>query len=200
MKSLQCDPNTLAGPIDERVVRNLKGLDPAFVAHMAEHHGGRPKSATFQAGPERRRFDLFLSLLDRESKPPPPYRPHFNHSELDERLVDSIWFLTSVDHSTSRALFGGLTPFAALEAGMCLDRAYVDLLCFDIRNPGEQPPIVLWNADRANEAYMDWDDLPSEEAFDEDDNITGVPWDDFLIPVAPNYTAFVEGLQPNAEE
>lgn len=198
MKSLRCDPKTLAGPIDERVVRSLKGLDPAFVAHMAEHHGGRPKIGTFQAGGELRRFEQFLTLLDDESELQPPARPHFNHSE-DERVVESISFLIGGDDATSRALFGGLLPFAALQADMCLDRAYVDLLCFDLRNDAERPPIVLWIADRANDAYMDWEDLPSEEAFDEDDNITGVPWDDFLIPVAPNYTAFVEGLEPNDE-
>ena len=199
MRCLQCDPQTLAGPIDERVVQKLRGLDPAFVAHMAECHGGRPQIGTFDVGSDRYQIGLFLTLLDNKSELLPPTRPHFDDSRWDERVVNSIWYLTACEHATSRALFGGLLPFAAVLDGMCLDRAYVDLLCFDRRAACEQPPVVLWEANRASGAYMDWESLPEEEAFDDAGTIRGVPWDDFIIPVARNYTAFVEGLQPNTE-
>jgi hypothetical protein len=174
-------------------------LDPAFVAHMATCHGGRPQIGDFKVGPERSRIRLFLTLLDDKSELPPPTRPHFENDQWDERVINSIWYLTECEHATSRALFGGLLPFAAIQEGMCLDRAYVDLLCFDRRAACDHPPVVLWKASRANGAYMDWEDLPEEEAFDEAGNIRGVPWDDFIAPIAPNYAAFVEGLKPNAE-
>jgi hypothetical protein len=195
MRNLKCDPSTLAGPIDQRVVAKLTGLDPAFVAHMESCHGGIPQIGAFDVGSKRGQIGLFLTLLDDESKLLPPARPHFDHSE-DERVINSIWFLVSCDHATSRALFQGLLPFAALEADMCLDRAYVDLLCFDNRKHCNPPPVVLWDANSALHASLAREDLPFSELFDEAGNMRSVPWDDFLVPVAPDYTAFVEMLQP----
>lgn len=118
---------------------------------------------------------------------------------MDERVVNGICYLKDYEHSTSRALFSDLIPFAALQADMCLDRAYVDLLCFDYRKDRNKPSVVLWVADRANRAYMDWDELPMDEAFDEEENFRSVPWDDFLVPVAPSFAAFVEMLHPVGE-
>src|SRR5262249_76144 len=155
---------TLAGPIDLRVVGKLRGLDPAFVAHMKLCHGGRPHTGAFEVGSKHCQIGLFLTLLDSKSKLPPPARPHFEDSRWDERVINSIWYLVDGEHATSRALFGGLLPFAALQADMCLDRAYVDLLCFDRRSNCDRPSVMLWDADRANQAYMDWEHLPSEEA------------------------------------
>jgi len=167
---------------------------------MALCHGGRPQIGTFNAGTKRGQIGLFLTLLDDKSQLPPPTRPHFDDSQWDERVVNSIWYLTECEHATSRALFSGLLPFAAIQADMCLDRAYVDLVCFDRRTSCEQPPIVLWEADRANDAYIKWENLPEEKAFDDAGNIQGVPWDDFIVPVAQCYTAFIEGLKPNTAQ
>jgi hypothetical protein len=159
-------------------------------------HGGRPHIGAFKVASKRYQIGLFLTLLDNKSELPHPARPHFEDSRWDERVINSIWYLVAGEHATSRALFVGLLPFAALQADMCLDRAEVDLLCFDRRNNSDRPPVVLWDAHRANHAHMDWEDLPFEEQFDQTGNITGVPWDDFIIPIAPDYTAFVEMLRP----
>ncbi|MDP6442386.1 MAG: hypothetical protein QGG36_28170 [Pirellulaceae bacterium] len=87
------------------------------------------------------------------------------------------------EHATSRALFGELAPFAATRVDMCLDRAYVDLFCFDYRNRRRSPAVILWLADRANEAYLEWEHQPLDED-DDDDELAGVRWDEFAIPVA----------------
>src|SRR5262249_36313837 len=105
-------------------------------------------------------------------------------------------YLKHYEHSTSRALFSGLLPFAALQAGMCLDRAYVDLLCFDYRVKRKKPPVVLWLADQANSAYISWERLPFDEQFDENENFKSVPWDDFVVPVAPDFAFFAAMLYP----
>jgi hypothetical protein len=194
MRDLQCDPQTLAGPIDERVVRNLKGLDPAFVEHMKTCHGGQPRIGSFKVGNKRGNIGLFLTLLDDKSELQPPFRPHFDFTDLDERVVNSIPFLTEVEHFTSRALFGGLLPFAALQAGMCLDQAYVHLLCFDRRLHHKHPPVVMWDAHRASDAYLKWENLPLKKRFGDDDRILNVRWHDFVIPLSDNYVSFVESL------
>jgi hypothetical protein len=195
MRDLKCDPKSLAGPIDKRVVAKLKGLDPDFVAHMTSCHGGRPQIGAFQVANKRGKIGQFLTLLDDRSKLQPPARPHFEHDD-DERVINSIWYLGGCEHATCRALFQDLVPFAALLADMCLDRAYVDLLCFDNRNNAERPPIVLWIADKAKRASMAREEIPLEELFDESGKMKGVPWDDFLLPVAPSYSAFVDMLKP----
>lgn len=198
MKDLRCDPASLAGPVDMRVVKKLKGLDPDFVAHMKTHHGGKPRIGAFKVGGKRYQIGLFLTLLDSHSKLMPPARPYFEDEDEDERAINSIYFLgVDGEHATSRALFGGLLPFAALAADMCLDRAYVDLLCFDVRTEQERPAVVLWDSNKAQRAYFKWDDLPFESQFDDAGKAMGVPWDQFVIPVAPSYAAFVDLLQPN---
>jgi hypothetical protein len=200
MRDLQCDPATLAGPIDPRVVGLLRGLSPAFVAHMATHHGGRPKIGTFKVGGKIGVLEQFLTLVDHKSELPPPSRPHFDDDSDDERAIDSIRYLTDGEHATSRALFGGLLPFATLRAGMCLDRAYVDLLCFDRRTQRTEPPVVLWLAHEANSAAVLWEDLSLSEQFDADERIIGVPWDDYVVPLAATYAEFVEMLRPNSRK
>lgn len=128
-------------------------------------------------------------MIDKDSVLPPPPRPHFDDSRMDERVVNSVHYLTGYEHATSRALFTNLLPFAALLADMCLDRAYVDLLCCDYRNHPKKPPVVRWIAHQALTAYMKWDELPFEEQFDEAENMKSVPWDDFIEPVAANFSA-----------
>lgn len=196
IRDLECDPDTLAGPIDERVVAELQRhyrLDPAYLEQMAACHGGVPKVAVFDVGSTQRKIGQFLTLLDRDSVLPPPKRPHFEDPDWDERVINGIPYLTQYEHATSRALFTDLLPFAALARDMCLDRAY--LLCFDDRNAADIPAVKLWNAHNANTAYMDWDELPLEQRFDEHDNLLAVPWDDFLTPVADCFSDFIRILR-----
>jgi hypothetical protein len=199
MRDLECEPSTLVGPVDPRVVRDFQErypLDSDFLAYMNSCHGGVPKIGAFEIESNRYQIGMFLTLFDEKSDLPPPFRPHFEDSRMDERVMNSICFLKNYEHATSRALFGGLLPFAALETGMCLDRAYVDLLCLDYRKNRGKPSVVLWSADRANRAYMKWDELPLEEQFDEEGSFNSVPWDEFVTPVAPTFAAFVEMLRP----
>lgn len=202
MRNLECDPSTLVGPIDERVVADIDRRYPLpadFLAYMKACHGGRPKVGAFKVGSKTGHIELFLTLLDQESDLPPPFRPHFGVSSWDERALNSIRYLLDYEHATHRALFGKLLPFAALLAGMHLDCCYVDLLCLDYRENRSKPPVVLWVAAQANTALMNWEDLPIEEQFDAEENIKSVPWDDFLIPLAPDFAAFIEMLRPVTE-
>ncbi len=195
-RNLHCAPNTIAGPVDERVVSNLRRrhrIDDDFVAQMAECQGGVPQIAAFSVNGSERRVGQFLTLLDEESVLVPPERPHFDQP-MDERVAIGIPFVLSYDHSTSRALFSGLVPFAALGVDMCLDRAYVDLLCLDFRRCESSPPVVLWDAAHANDAYIDWDFLPFDEKFDEDDNYLSVPWEKFVVRVSDTFADFIGSL------
>ena len=142
-----------------RVVDNLRNrygftLNDDFLSQMSSCHGGRPQIATFEVNGEQWPIGQFLTLLDNHSDLVPPSRPHFDHSDIDERAIDSINYLVDGEHSTSRALFEGLMPFAATAVEMCLDRAYVNLLCLDHRVAKAEPSVVMWLADEANEAYM----------------------------------------------
>jgi hypothetical protein len=199
IRDLECDASTLVGPPDPRVVEKLQQrfpLDPVFLAYMDKYHGGVPRIGTFDVNSTRYEIALFLTLLDDDSPLPPPFRPHFDDTRMDERVVSSICYLKDYEHSTSRALFSSLLPFAALQAGMCLDRAYVDLLCFDYRVKRRKPPVVLWLSDRANTAYMEWERLPFEQQFDDEENVKSVPWDAFVLPVASDFASFAEMLYP----
>ncbi len=190
--------------MDGRVVAKLRRrypLDSEFLEFMALHHGGIPKICEFEVASSRLQIGQFLTLLDKESILTPPRRPHFDRCDMDERVVNGIYYLMEYDHSTSRALFRDLVPFAALDTEMRLDDAYVDLLCLDYRNRRIAPAVILWVAGNANSTYMDWDDLPSKDRFDESGNninSLSVPWNDFVIPVADDFSAFVKMIQPVA--
>ena len=198
VRDLKCDPSTLLGPPDDRVIAKLQArfaLDSAFVEQMSICHGAEPEISQFHAESATRNIGLFLTLYDYHSKLEPPFRPHFDHLNLDERVVDGICYIMDEDHGTSRTLFTNLLPFAALETDMCLDRAYVDLLCLDYRNTEQLPPVVLWVAERAQRAYWAWDDLPIDEQFDENHNFCNVPWDSFLVPISDSFANFISDLQ-----
>jgi hypothetical protein len=200
MRDLHCDPSTFAGPIDQRVVQWLsrrRPLDADYLACMETSHGGVPLIGSIRVGATRYKIARFLTLLDEESELSEPFRPHFEQSTTDERAVNSISYLTDYEHATSRALFG-LMPFATTQDGMCLDRAYVDLFCFDYRDRSTAPQVALWIADVANDACLEWDQLPAERQFDDDDNYLSVPWTRFVAPLARNFAEFVDKLEPVA--
>ncbi|MGE0709660.1 MAG: hypothetical protein AB7T09_16910 [Planctomycetota bacterium] len=99
--------DSFAGPVDERVVERLSrdhGLDPDYVAHQREHHGGIPTVALFDTPSGTYCVARFLTLLDSRSKPPGPHRPHFESAQRDERVVRSVSWLVDGEHATSKAL------------------------------------------------------------------------------------------------
>lgn len=198
IRDLECDPASRAGPIDERVVDNLRRaypLDDAFVAQMAACHGGVPSIANFKVDGTDRRIGRFLTLLDEKSSLTPPKRPHFVQPDFDERVMIGVPYLLEYEHMTLRALFEGVLPFAALRDDMCLDRADVDLVCLDVRDPESPAPVVLWDATTALTALIAWNNLPREQQFDEDGHFSSVPWDDFLIPLADSFVEFIDSLR-----
>lgn len=200
MRDLACNPDTFAGPVDNRVVRALSKnypLDSDFLACMSVCHGGQPKIGTVTVNGRRYRVAEFLTLLDEESELTGDFLPHFDQADTDERIVRAIPTLMGCDDDTSRCLFYGLVPFAATRTGMCLDRGYVDLFCFDYRTSSPSPAVVIWDANRAMDAYYDWDSLPIDQQFDKDGNFLNVNWDSFLIPVASSFREFVAMLEPN---
>lgn len=200
MRDLECDVDTLAGPVDQRVVKALSKrypLDAGFLKCMAMCHGGQPAVGSVTVGGRRFRVAEFLTLVDGNSKLAGDFRPHFEQVQTDERVVKSISSVMDCDGNTSRCLFSGLVPFAATQLGMCLDRGYVDLFCLDYRKPAGLPSVVVWDAGKALDAYFDWDSLPFERQFDEEDRCANVNWDSFLIPVAPSFSDFVDMLERN---
>lgn len=202
MRDLQCDPATLAGPVDRRVVERLNNrhpLDADYLACIENCHGGVPKVCSLQTAGIRCSIARFLTLVDDESELSEPFQPHFEDSGMDDRVVNSISYLRDYEHATSRALFG-LIPFASTRDGKkwCLDRASVDLFCFDYRVRHVPPRIALWHADAANEARLEWELLPPEEQFDGDDNYLSVPWNRFVVPLADSFAAFLHKLEPAA--
>ncbi|MEM9452117.1 MAG: hypothetical protein AAGA75_26810 [Cyanobacteria bacterium P01_E01_bin.6] len=201
IRDLKCDADTLAGPIDPRVVNEIRrhyALDDAFVQQLAACHGGVPKIGSFFVGKQTSSIGRFLTLLDHESTLDGEMRPHFEHHDTDERVMIGIPYVLEYEHQTSQTLFTNLVPFAALSDDMSLDQGYIDLLCLDFRDSTTPPPVVLWMADRALSSYMEWDQLSLDEQFDDDDNFLNVPWSDFLITVASDFNQFIANLKPNA--
>lgn len=63
MRNLECDPATLAGPIDMRVVAKIERrypLNKDFLKYMAVCHGGRPRIGASEIDPNGVRLVCFL--------------------------------------------------------------------------------------------------------------------------------------------
>ena len=146
MINLPCDPYTLAGPIDYRVLDNLENkfgtLDSEYTSFLKNYHGGVLEGVLIRVSTKIHPIERFLTIVDEQTNLEGVFRPHFMDSRVDERVLDSIDYLVDGEHSTARSLFGALVPFATTQAEMVLIRAYVDLFCFDFRNK-ENPSIVL---------------------------------------------------------
>jgi hypothetical protein len=156
LRDLECDPGTLIGPVDGRVVADLHArypLEAEFLAYMEACHGGVPRIGGLEVDGSWYRVAVFLSLVDSRSELPGPFRPHFGGGGLDERVAGSISYVKDYDHMPARALFEGLLPFAACQSDMQLDHAYVDLFCLDYRQHRVPRPVVLWDANRARGAH-----------------------------------------------
>lgn len=201
MFDFKCDPTTCAGPIDNRVVAELSKkypLDSDYLACLKDCHGGRPQVGTVQVADRTYRLACFLTLVDHKTPLSGAFRPHFDLQDTDERVANSVTAIMEEESITSRSLFENLVPFASTQNDMCLDRGYVDLFCFDYREKRPKPPVVLWDASRATEAFFEWDSLPFEEQFDEKDHFLSVPWDMFVIPIANSFAEFTAMLKLKA--
>lgn len=200
MLDLKCDPKTCAGSIDDRVVTELSQrypLDPDYLACLRNCHGGQPQIGTVRIREGIYQLAFFLTLVDRETKLSGSFRPHFDRQDTDERVINSVPTILDSESITARCLFENIVPFASTQNEMCLDRGYVDLFCFDYRQKRSKPTVVLWDANNAGEAYFEWNSLPIEEQFDQNDNFLSVPWDTFLVPIADSFADFVKMLEPN---
>lgn len=198
MKNLNCPPSSCVGKIDARVVKKLSKrfkLDPSYLDCLSVCHGGEPQLNTIQLATDRLTLAFFLTMLDGKSRLPGGFQPHFAYPTVDARVINSVGCIMDSDSNTSRCLFGKLVPFAATQKDMCLDGGYVDLFCFDYRQTLDPPPIVLWVAHCAMDAYFDWDDLPFEDKFDDTGCCANVPWDRFLKPIAGSFSEFVLMLE-----
>jgi len=200
IRDLHCTPDSLAGPIDPAVVTRLRGsyaFSNFFVVQMALCHGGIPRIGTFTVGETEDRIGRFLTLLDEDSELTGPPRPHFEQG-IDERAVNAIPYLAR-DGECYKFFFSYLMPFATVREGwdMCLDRNYVDFVCLDFHANREVPTVVLWNSSKVFDAYQEWDALPEDQQFNEEDECDNVPWDKFVIPLADTFEAFISGLREN---
>jgi hypothetical protein len=175
------------GKPDQRVIKKLEKLHPlpdSFLSFSENHHGQIPVGGYVKG--TKHRIGRFLSLIDEKSSLPGEFRPHFEDPSIDERVMRSIAAVIGFESATSRALHYGerLLPFAALYAGknhpdeMCMDRYYVDFLCFDYERKESDPPVVLWISEKANRDFMSFDD----------GEIENPNYKKFTIPIAKSFT------------
>ncbi len=201
------EDKTHAGPVDPAALADLEKrhpLDSSYRQLLDRLHGGIPLRQFIKG--HRCRIGRFLTILNSRSKLEGAFQPHFDQSNTDCRVVRSIAAQIDTECATSRGLFYGqrLLPFAALYVGehhpdeMCLDRAYVDLLCFDYGTGSLRPPIVVWHAEDAAEAYEDWlgDDCPREE---EDPETPAVDYDNFTKRIADDFDEFLKMVQSHRD-
>jgi hypothetical protein len=212
MVDLGCDPSSLCGPADMRVVgfiqdyhNNSRRLDPAYVQHALRFHGGVPGKQYFTAADGKTyRVGRFLTLLDEDSELEPPVRPSWTNPGRDIRIDWSMLTLIDEEGPTARHLFYGeeLLPFAALYCGphhpdqMGLDDGNVDLLTFCYH--GGQPRVVVWLADKAAVEFHRWEAaLLQAERQAEPCHVEEVPVrvTDFTVPVAPDFESFLRLLR-----
>jgi hypothetical protein len=204
MINLDYDPASLCGPVDVRVARFLEEyrgnkLDPAYLRHVSEWHGGIPGKQFFDAADGNTyRVGRFLTLVDEESELTPPPRPSWEFPKRDARIDWSILTLIDQEGPSCRNLFGGekLLPFAALyygqhhPDGMSLTDGNVDLVGFLYESKRRRPRIVVWLAHPAQKEYRRREAALAGSKANEE-----VRYEDFTVPVAPHFDAFLELLR-----
>src|SRR4051794_13378702 len=84
-------PDHFAGAVDQRVVRFLAKyrhpLDPAYLRHAEQFHGGIPGKSFFDAADGKTyRVGRFLTLVDEKTKLQPPVRPSWEFPKRDIRI------------------------------------------------------------------------------------------------------------------
>jgi hypothetical protein len=197
--------NSFAGPVDSKALSDIEErhvLDPGYREFIFACHGGIPVEQYIKGKGQNYRLGRFLTILDQNSQLTEKFQPHFEYSDIDSRVARSVAFAINSESNTSRALFYGqrLLPFAAFYAGehhpddLCLDRAYVSMLCFDYKSQGTRPPVVVWHAHEALKAYFKWEEAncPFEGP---DGNVPKVDYEDFTEHIADNFDEFLKLMQ-----
>ena len=193
------DPASLCGPVDLRVASFLEEyrgnkLDPSYLRRVQKWHGGIPGKQYFDAEDGNTyRVGRFLTLVDKQSELEPPFRPSWEFPKRDIRIDWSVLTLIDQEGPSCRNLFGGeeLLPFAALywgphhPDGMSLTDGNVNLLGFLYEPECQRPRVVVWLADEAQKEYWRWDEALNA---DEDEPVR---YEDFTIPVAPDFDGFL---------
>lgn len=201
MVDLDYDPQSLCGPVDERVVEFIQSyrkhrFDSAYLEHVRRYHGGVPGKRYFEAADgETYQVGRFLTLVDEESELSPPARPSWTNPGRDIRIDWSVLTLVDEEGATARHLFYGekVLPFAALYCGphhpdkMGLDDGNVDLVAFFFGV--ERSAVVVWRSDKAAVEFRRW-----EEELRHDEN-AAVQFSDFIVPIAPDFARFLRLLR-----
>jgi hypothetical protein len=192
------DPDTLAGPVDPRVVRwieeHRRRFDPSYLDHIQRFHGGIPGKQYFDTPQgETMRVGRFLTLVDEETPLPPPFCPSWQYPNRDVRIDRSVLTLIDEEGPSCRQLLAGedILPFAALYRGdldpdgMSLLEGECDLLCFDYRLGAPRPQVVIWDA------YASLKDCIRRDRSRDDT----VRYEEFIRPVASDFDAFLRLLR-----
>jgi hypothetical protein len=204
MVDLNYDTSSLCGPVDMRVARFLEEdignqLDPSYVAHILKWHGGIPGNQYFDAGDGKTyRVGRFLTLVDKRSELEPPPRPSWSFPR-DARIDWSVLTLIDQEGPSCRHLFAGeeLLPFAALywgphhPDGMRLTDGDVNLVAF-LYESEPRPRVVVWLAHEAQKEYWRWENALRASGWNEEEPVR---YQDFTVPVAPSFDAFLTMLR-----
>jgi hypothetical protein len=207
MADLNYDPASLCGPADLRVAQFLEEyrgnkLDASYLRHVQKYHGGIPGKQYFDAEDGKTyRVGRFLTLVDDESALEPPPRPSWEQPKRDVRIDWSVVTLIDQEGPSCCNLFGGeeLLPFAALywgphhPDGMSLTDGNVNLLGFMYESKRRRPRVVVWLAHEAQKEYWRWEAALKASGWDEEEPVR---YEDFTVPVASNFDAFLKLLRP----
>jgi hypothetical protein len=199
---LNYDPSSLCGAVDLRVARFLEQyrghtLDPSYLRHLQQWHGGIPGKQYFDARDGKTyRVGRFLTLVDGESALQPPPRRSWQFPERDIRIDWSVLTLIGQEGPSCRHLFGGdaLLPFAGLYRGphdMGLTEGNTNLLGI-LYESNQRPHVVVWLADEAQKEYWRWEKALQASGWNEEERVR---YEDFTVPVAPQFDAFLELLR-----
>lgn len=203
---LDYDLSSLCGPMDLGVARFLEEyrgnkLDSSYLHHLQRWHGGIPGKQYFDAEDGKTyRLGRFLTLVDKKSQLEPPFRPSWEFPNRDIRIDWSVLTLIDQEGPSCRHLFGGeeLLPFAALywgphhPDGMGLTDGNVNLLGFLYELAPQRPRVVVWLAHEAQQEYLRWEEALKASGWNKDEPVR---YEDFTVPVAPDFDAFVALLR-----
>jgi hypothetical protein len=197
MVDLEYDPSSFCGAVDMRVAKFLEEyrghkLDSSYLRHVQKYHGGVPGKGYFDAEDGKTyRVGRFLTLFDEDSELEPPSRPSWEFPERDIRIDWSVLTLIDQEGPSCRQLFDKLLPFAALYRGklhpdkMSLTRADCDLACFHYKSKKGRPRVAVWLSTESANEYLRWEAAGCDE----------VRYDEFVVPVATDFDAFLEMLR-----
>ena len=197
MVDLDYDPTSFVGPVDPKAIRSLEKyhgfkLDPSYLEHVKQFHGGIPGKQYFEAQDEKTyRVGRFLTLLAEDSRLQPPFRESWLSGDRDVRIDWSALTLINIDGPSCMQLFCALLPFAALYRGPYhpddndLLNAECNLVCFRAESKRGRPRVVVWLAKESAKEYLRWEKAGCDE----------VRFADFTVPAAEHFEAFLKLLR-----